>query len=151
MKPTILPPANRGQHIAPLARLLETVFPGKPVRVKIELAQPDKTPAQNRFLWAVPYTMLSKQTGMEKDEIHEWNCGQQWGWKNKKVPRKPSNPNGIESVPIRTTTEGADGEDSPCSAEEMQELWERAQRLGAAHGLVIPDPDPDYKIARRAA
>ena len=144
MKPTILPPKGRELMIAGLAKMLLTVFPGKPVRVTVEIAQPDKTPKQNAYLWAVPYKMLSAETGMEPEELHEWNCGHQWGWKDRKCPRKPSNPEGVESVPVRTTTRDADGQPNKCSAEEMGELWARAQRLGGGFGLVIPDPDPDW-------
>lgn len=138
--------------IAGLAKMLDSIHPGHPLRVLVQIARPDKTPAQNRYLWAVPYAMLEEASGMEKAELHEWNCGMQWGWKNRKVPVKPSNPNGFESVPIRTTTEDADGNDDPCSAEELTQLWERAQRLGAVRfNIVIPDPDPDYlKKPKRA-
>lgn len=150
MKPTVLPPKDRERYIAPLSAMLASVFPGKPVRVKVEIAQPDKTPAQNRYLWAVPYTMLSAETGMEKGELHEWNCGEEWGWKSKQGLPTPENPSGMFSVPIRTTTTDADGNDDPCSREEMLSLWARAQRLGASLGLVIPDPDPDYFKKRKA-
>lgn len=137
MKPTILPPANRDAMIGGLAKLLASIFPGKPVRVTVEIAQPDKTPQQNKYLWAVPYKMLSEVTGYEAEEIHEWNCGQQWGWTERKCPRTPHNDAGVRSEPIRTTTTP-----DKCSAEEMCLLWARAQRLGATFGLVIPDPDP---------
>lgn len=144
MKPTVLPPTNREPMIAGLAKMLTTIFPGKPVRVTVEIAQPDKTPQQNKYLWAVPYKLLTGATGMEAEELHEWNCGREWGWKDRKCPRKPSNPEGVESVPIRTTTRDENGEANKCSAEAMVNLWERAQRLGATFGLVIPDPDPDW-------
>ena len=144
MKPTILPPHGRDLHIAGLAKMLATIFPGKPVRVTVEIAQPDKTPAQNRYLWAVPYTMLSEVTGYDKDELHEWACGAMWGWKDRKCPRSPRNDEGVESVPVRTTTRDADGQPNKCSAEEMGQLWARVQRLGASFGLVIPDPDPQW-------
>lgn len=151
MKPTILPPKDRERHIAGLALVLAQVFPGRPVRVKVEIAQPDKTPAQNRYLWAVPYTMLAAELGYDKGELHEWNCGEQWGWKDRACPKTPRNPEGVESVPIRTTTRDADGKPDNCSMDEMLALWARAQRLGASHSLVIPDPDPDYFKKRKKA
>lgn len=146
MKPVVLPPVHLGRDrvLRPLMDVIAAYQPKKPVRVEYKIAMPDKTPAQNRYLWAVPYTMLAEHTGMDKEELHEWNCGQQWGWTTKRVPRKPSCPDGLESVPIRTTTENADGEPDPCSMEDMLELWARAQRLGATFDMVIPDPDPDY-------
>lgn len=151
MKPVILPPVHldRMRVLRPLVAVLETYQPKKPVRVEYKIAMPDRTPAENRYLWAVPYKMLSEASGMESEELHEWNCGMQWGWKNKRVPKKPSNPEGVESVPIRTTTTNADGEDELCSEEDFRRLWARAQELGAKmFNIVIPDPDPDYKKKR---
>ena len=142
MSVTVLPPKGRELMIAGLAKMLTTIFPGKPVRVTVEIAQPDKTPAQNRYLWAVPYRMLSEETGYEMEDIHEWMCGAIWGWKDSKCLRSPRNMDGIRSVPIRSTTIDENGEPNKCSAEDMCRLWEKAQRVGAARGLVIPDPDP---------
>lgn len=144
LEPVVLPPKDREAMIGGLAKVLLSVFPGKPVRVSVCIARPDKTPKQNKYLWAVPYKMLSIATGMESEEIHEWNCGLQWGWHDRKCPVKPSNPMGVISEPIRSTTRNERGEPDNCSSEEMKELWSRAQRLGATLGLVIPDPDPDY-------
>jgi hypothetical protein len=141
----VLPPTDRASKLDELARFLASVFPGRPVRVKWEIARPDKTPAQNRYLWAVPYKLLEEHTGMEAEDLHEWNCGAQWGWKDKRVPKTPRNPSGIESTPIRTTTRDADGNPDPCSADEMEALWSRCQRKGAALGLLIPDPDPHMR------
>ena len=50
----VLPPSNRERDIAGLVRVLESVHAGKPLRVKWEIARPDRTPKQNRYLWAVP-------------------------------------------------------------------------------------------------
>lgn len=150
MKPIILPPANRSAAIAGVVRVLGAVYPGKPVRVKIEVARPDKTPAQNRYLWAVPYKMLSDETGFSSEELHEYFCGSLWGWKDRRGPKTPSNPTGIYSAPIRTTTRNADGDLDNCSAEEMAQLWAMAQQRGAQLGLIIPDPDPDYHTLPRS-
>ena len=144
MKPVILPPTGRDLMIAGLAKMLTTIFPGKPVRVTVEIAQPDKTPAQNRYLWAVPYKLLSEVTGYEAEELHEWACGAMWGWKDRKCPRSPRNDEGIVSVPIRTTTRDANGEPNKCSAEDMGLLWLKLQKLGASFAIVIPDPDKDW-------
>lgn len=144
-------PGGRAEGLVKIVKLVAAYQPKRPVKVEWKIAVPDRTPAENRYLWAVPYKMLSEYTGMEMEEIHEWNCGNQWGWKNKKVPKKPSNPTGIESVPIRTTTTNAEGEDELCSEEEFIQLWERAQRLGAGFGMTIPDPDKDYKAKRDVA
>lgn len=145
-------PGGRAEGIVRIVQQLSSYQPKRPVKVEWKIALPDRTPKENAYLWAVPYKMIAQVSGMEMDEIHEWNCGMQWGWKNKKVPKKPSNPTGIESVPIRTTTTNAEGEDELCSEEDFLELWHRAQRLGATmFDLVIPDPDKDYKAKRDVA
>lgn len=149
IKPIVLPPTAREQKVAELSRFLLSVFAGKAVRVKVEIARADKTPKQNAYLWAVPYKMLGEHLGMEAEELHEWNCGSQWGWKDRKCPKTPRNPEGIESVPVRTTTRDENGNPDLCSAEDLAKLWERCQRLGANNGLLIPDPDPNYLKTRQ--
>jgi hypothetical protein len=144
MKPIVLPPTNRTSTIGGLSKLLETIHTGKPVRVKVEIARPDKTSKQNRYLWAVPYKMLSDATGYEADALHEWMCAALWGWETKPCPKSPTNPNGLVWVPARTTTTGFDGTPELCSQEDMVKLWEIAQRRGAALGIVIPDPDKTW-------
>lgn len=144
IKPYVLPPEHRTATIGGLAKFLETVFPGKPVRVKIEIARPDRTIKQNRYLFGVAYELLSEATGYEKQDLHEWICGAYWGWDEKPCPKTPHNPKGLESKPCRTTTTGYDGEPDLCSREDMVKLWEIAQRRGAHLGVVIPDPDPNW-------
>lgn len=144
----VLPPSNRERDIAGLVRVLGSVHAGKPLRVKWEIARPDKTPKQNRYLWAVPYCLLKEHTGYKETDLHEWNCGEQWGWTTRKGPKTPKNPDGVYSQPIRTTTTDENGEPDLCSSDEMQQLWERCQRIGATLGIVIPNPDPDYKAKR---
>lgn len=151
MKPIVLPPTDRERALPALDRFLLSVYPGKPLRVKVEIARPDRTPAMNRYLWAVPYRMLSEVTGFTEEELHEWFCGDVFGWKDKRVPRTPTNPLGIASVPVRTTTRDENGEPDICSAEDFKRIWERAQQAGAKLGVFIPDPDPDYLTKRRRA
>lgn len=141
----VLPPKDRAEVIGQIARFLETVYPGKPVRVKVEIARPDRTPKQNRYLWAVPYKMLKEVTGYTEDELHEWFCGQHFGWKDKPVPKTPHNPGGVASIPVRSTTRDENGQPDLCSTEDLSAMWELAQRIGAQKfGIFIPDPDPDY-------
>lgn len=147
----VLPPKDRAAKIAEVARLLERAYPGQPVRVRVEIARPDRTPKQNRYLWAVPYRMLKEVTGYTEDELHEWFCGQHFGWADKAVPKTPRNPSGVVSVPVRTTTRNAQGQPELCSAEDMSAMWALAQRIGAEKfGIFIPDPDPDYWRHRAA-
>ena len=62
-------------------------------RVVIEPVQIDRTLQQNRYLNGVAYKMISEVTGYERQEIHEYaSLRLFFGWRQKKVPRKPSNP-----------------------------------------------------------
>ena len=54
-------------------------------------------------------------------------------------------------MPIRTTTVDADGNRDVIDGDEFWPYVEFCQRVGARAGVVIPDPDPNYKIAARAA
>lgn len=117
---------------------------------KLELSERKRirTDAQNAYLWAVPNKMISEVTGYEADEVHEYLCGQYWGWKDKRVPKTPRNPKGFESVPIRTTTKNADGKRSVLSTTEFADYVAFVQRFAAQKlNLVIPDPFTEQEHA----
>lgn len=147
----VLPPKDREAKVAEVSRFLLAVFPGHPVRVKVEIARPDRTPKQNAYLWAVPYKMLSEATGFDPEELHEHYCGQHFGWVEHKVPKSRRFPTGIDMRPFRTTTRDENGNPDLCSQEDIQAIWQRAQRDGAGIGIMIPDPDPDYWRHKKAA
>jgi hypothetical protein len=141
-----LPPKDRDETIARVAEVLRFFQLGKPVNVKMTIARPERTVPQLRYLWGVPYKLLADAFGFEPEEIHEYLCGNFWGWKPKKLPGGRSH-----EVPIRTTTEDEDGNRDVIDGKAFWDYVEWIQRVGARQGVVIPDPDPNYKIARRAA
>jgi hypothetical protein len=115
-------------------------------RVVIEPVQVDRTLQQNRYLNGVAYKMISEATGYERQEIHEYFLGLFFGWRQKKVPRKPSNPKGVESVPVRTTTTNEVGKRQVLSTEDFWKYVEFLQRFAAEKmHMVIPDPDPSLR------
>lgn len=118
------------------------------------LAEPvkyERSLAQNAYLWAVPNKMISQATGYEAEEVHEYLCGQHWGWKDKRVPKTPRNRSGIESVPMRTTTRNEGGKRSVLTTTEFADYVAFVQRFAAQKlGLAIPDPDPHF-LRERAA
>lgn len=138
-----LPPKNRGEAVKKLLPLLLTYQEGKPVNVRVSIARPERTPPQLRYLWGVPYKMLAEAFGFEPEEISEYLCGQHFGWKVKKLPGGRS-----QEVPMRTTTEDEDGNRDVIDGQAFWDYVEWIQRVGARQGIVIPDPDPNYKIAR---
>ena len=140
-----LPPKDRDAAIQRVAETLRFFQLGKPVNVKMTIARPERTVPQLRYLWGVPYRMLSEAFGFEPEEISEYLCGSYWGWKPKNLPGGRSH-----EVPIRTTTEDADGNRDVIDGKEFWDYVEWIQRVGARQGVVIPDPDPNYKIERAA-
>ena len=136
-------------------RLLDVVMNlplEKAWRVSIEEAKRERSHPANAYYWSCVVTAISEATGYEVDEVHEYLCGTRWGWKDKKVPKTPRNPLGLESVPIRTTTTNERGQRSVLSISEFIEFTEFARRFAFRKlNLVIPDPDPDYASKREAA
>jgi hypothetical protein len=115
-------------------------------KVTVEPVQIDRTIQQNRYLNGVAYKMIGEVTGYERTEIHEYFLGLYFGWRQKKVPRKPSNPRGLESVPVRTTTTDETGKRRLLSTEDFWKYVEFLQRFAASRlQLVIPDPDPSLR------
>ncbi len=141
-----LPPKDREETIARVAEVLRFFQLGKPVNVKMTIARPERTLPQLRYLWGVPYRMLSEAFGFEPEEISEYLCGTYWGWKPRKLPGGRSH-----EVPIRTTTEDEDGNRDVIDGKAFWDYVAWIQRVGARQGVVIPDPDPNYKIHREAA
>lgn len=137
-----LPPKDRDAAIARVAEVLRFFQLGKPVNVKMTIARPERTPPQLRYLWGVAITMLADHGGYEREDVHEYLCGSHWGWREKRLPGGRT-----EQVPIRTTTVDADGNRDVIDGREFWDYVEFVQRVGARAGVVIPDPDPDYKIA----
>lgn len=141
-----LPPKDREGAIKRVAETLRFFQLGKPVNVKLTIARPERTPPQLRYLWGVAYPILADHGGYERDDVHEYLCGCHFGWREKRLPGGR-----VEQVPIRSTTVDADGNRDVIDGDEFWRYVEFVQRVGARAGVVIPDPDPEYKLKRRAA
>lgn len=146
--PKLLP---RDRVAAQIATFVSALDAGRPYRVTIEEAKSTRTNQQNRYLWGVAYKLIADAVGYEVEEVHEYLCGYMWGWTEKRVPKKPSNPTGIESVPIRTTTTDENGKRSVLSKMEFADYVAFVQRFGAKHGVLIPDPDLNHAEHEEAA
>lgn len=141
----ILGTVNREKALQLAHTVLASLDDSTAWQVIVEPVQVDRTIQQNRYLNGVAYKMIGDLTGYERDEIHEYFLGLFFGWRQKKVPRKPSNPRGVESVPIRTTTRNESGKRQLLSTEEFWKYVEFLQRF-AAEKLHIVIPDPDSKL-----
>ena len=125
---------------------LATLDPDEAWKITAEPVKSARSHSQNAYLWAVPYKLISEATGYEVEEVHDYMLGRFFGWKDKKVPKTPRNPSGVESVPVRTTTTDEHGKRSVLSIEMFSEYVAFIQRFGATKlGLVIPDPDPMFR------
>lgn len=112
-------------------------------KVEITESRRTRSDAQNAYLWAVPNKMISEVTGYETTEVHEYLCGQYFGWKDKRVPKTPRNPRGVESIPVRTTTRNEEGKRCVLTTTEFTSYVDFVQRFAAEKlSLVVPDPDP---------
>lgn len=134
---------NREKAIKLASTVLESLDELVAWQVTIEPVMAERTLQQNKYLNGVAYKMIGEKTGYERAEIHEYFLGLFFGWREKKVPRKPSNPKGVEAVPIRTTTKNEKGKRSLLSTDEFWQYVEFLQRFAAEKmHMVIPDPDP---------
>lgn len=127
--------------IEQLAILAEHYEAGKPVNVRLTIARPERSIPELRYLHAVPYAMLSEAMGFERDEIAEYLLGMYFGWKNKRLPGGR-----VSETPLRTTTKDEEGNRDVLSGEAFWAYINWIQRVGARHGLVIPDPSKEYGI-----
>jgi hypothetical protein len=137
-------PKGRGPRVLENAQIaLSRLDPSEAWRITAEPVKSQRSHSQNAYLWAVPYKLISEATGYEVEEVHEYFLGRFFGWKDKKVPKTPRNPLGVESVPVRTTTTDEHGKRSVLGVDVFSEYVAFIQRFGAMKlGLVIPDPDP---------
>lgn len=142
---------SRDGAIQRIAAILASLPMEKAWRVEWCEHKLSRSDAQNRYWHGVIVKTLANEVGYEPDEVHEFMCGSWFGWKDKRVPKTPRNPEGISSVPIRTTTRDADGKRSVLSKTEFMDLVDFAQRFAAARGIYIPDPDPNYYAHEEAA
>jgi hypothetical protein len=138
---------TRAQRVA---TFLSGLDPKKPWEVLVRPFKRSRSNQQSRYERGVCCVLLSQATGYEPEEIHEYLCGTYFGWKQVACPKTPSNPRGVRDVPIRTTTTNDRGERDVLSKTDFADFVAFIQRFGAKHGVLIPDPDPDYAFHKAA-
>lgn len=105
-------------------------------KVEIGEHKSRRSDQQNRYLWGAVYPAITQHLeGWDSDDVHEYCLGEYFGWETviglgKKRLR-----------PIRRS--------SKLSKFEFIGYVEFIQRRMAEHGIVIPDPDPDYAEHRQ--
>lgn len=110
---------------------LETAF-----QVTLAPLKKERSNLQNKALWGCAYETLRKLTGNDKDDLHEYFCGEYFGWEVKDVmgAKKKS--------PKRTTTTDYDGKRDVISTIHLSDFYSFIQQRSAENGYYVPDPDP---------
>lgn len=132
--------ADRTDVLGKLVRFAHQLGSQNRWRVTIEPYKKTRSSSQNRYLNGVAYKLLSDATGYERDDISQYCCGTYFGWKQVKCPKTPSNPSGVQDVPVRTTTTNDLGHRAVLSTAEFADYVEWIQRFAAEKGILIPDP-----------
>lgn len=147
-----LPKGKRTRILDLIWAVLTSLNEAEAWRIIVEPVRHTRSLSQNAYLWAVPYKLISDATGYEVDEVHDYMLGRFFGWKDKRVPKTPRNPEGVDSVPVRTTTTDEHGKRSVLSSEQFSEYVDFIQRFAAVKlQIVVPDPDPMFREHREAA
>jgi hypothetical protein len=114
-----------------------------PVEASCAPWKPTRSNTQNNLLFGVMYPPIAAHTGYEVGGdgngggIHEWMCGTFFGWVEKRVPKTPTNPEGVESVPFRTTTRGPDGKRDVMKAADFAKFLDHVERMAAKAGVFV--------------
>lgn len=147
-----LPKGKRARPLQLATAALASLDEDEAWKITAEPVRNTRSLSQNAYLWAVPYKLISEATGYEAEEVHEYMLGRFFGWRDKRVPKTPRNPEGVESVPVRTTTTDEHGKRSVLSAEQFSAYVDFIQRFAAVKlSIVIPDPDPMFREHQEAA
>lgn len=146
LRPTPPNSPERSRQIGRVVNALEELARDRAWRVEVSEDRHKRSDAQNAYYWAVVVEAISRESGYEPEEVHEYLCGQRWGWKDRRVPSTPRNPAGVESVPVRTTTRDSCGRRAVLGTTEFAEFIEFARRF-AAEKLNVVTPDPEQERA----
>lgn len=112
---------------------------GFPLSVEAKKWKQSRTNEQNAYLFGVCYPPIAEAMGYSVDDIHEYACGRHFGWVDVKVPKTPRNPEGLASVPFRTTTRDHDGKRNVLTKAEFSAFVDTVHRIAAQAGVFIPE------------
>jgi hypothetical protein len=109
----------------------------KAFEIIIRPAKKERSDLQNRALWGVAYKTLHKATGNDPEDLHEYFCGEYFGWVEYRVMGKR------RLRPKRTTTKDDRGKRDVISTLELKDFYAFIQQRAAETVAVyVPDPDP---------
>lgn len=114
-----------------------------PLEVACDPVRAKRTSAHNAYLFGVAYPPIVEATGFEvggdgrSGGLHEYCCGEFFGWVDRPVPKTPRNPAGIESVPFRTTTRDEHGKRDVVDSATFGRFVETVYMVAAQAGVFI--------------
>jgi hypothetical protein len=108
-------------------------FPDGAVSVRISRARPKRSDGQTRFFHGVVIPLFAEHCGYELDEMKDVLALEL-------IPKEITD---MKTGEVRVVP----GHTSALNTKEFNDLIERAQRLGASMGIVIPDPSSVREVA----
>lgn len=136
---SVILPASASREDA-ISRLLEVAMSlpeGRPWRFTWETAKAERTDLQNNALWGVAYKFLRDETGNDPEDLHQYFCGEYFGWVETTVLGRR------KLRPRRTTTTDEHGHRDVIARMHFSDFYAFIQqRVAETLGLVVPDPDP---------
>lgn len=108
-----------------------------PLEVECKPYRKSRSNDQNALLWAM-YEPIAEHMGYDREDVHEWMCGRFFNWKDIKVPKTPRNPEGLASVPVRTTTRDENGKRNVIDSATFAKFVDMVDRIAAQAGVYIP-------------
>lgn len=103
--------------------------------------KPTRSNEQNALLFGVVYPPIAEAMGYAVEDVHEYMLGRHFGWVDRKVPKTPRNPEGVESVPFRTTTRDETGKRNVLTKQEFSAFLDTVDRIAAQAGVFVPRED----------
>jgi hypothetical protein len=133
--------ADENLNIEAFLKKMQAIFDSdKTYEIVIREVLKEYSDEQRKALWGLAYQLLSEETGNDPEDLHQYFCGEYFGWKVIKVMYAN------RKVPIRTTTRNEQGERDVISTADLASLFEFIQQRAAQTvGVYIPDPDPHWK------
>ena len=138
-----IPAEPADARIAVIGRVttfLIAAYPGKPIRVDVEQDKPERSSDQNAALFGLAYKTIRMETGNDVEELHQWACGEYFGWTEYEVMGQR------KKRPVRTTTTDEHGKREVMGKLDFADFFSFVQRKAAEFGIFIPDPDPRWKL-----
>ena len=104
-------------------------------QIEVKPLKTIRTHSQNDLLWGAIYPPIMEEMGLqgatEKEELHEFFCGEYFGWNEKTIFGRR------KLTPKRTTTKDEDGKTNTLSKVEFAEFVDFIIRKAAENGIVI--------------